>query len=92
MKFIAVAASGGMETLKPALQLIYMTRASAYRDVVKSFIHGWPRRHPAGHGEKRDFKSEHQSDMPSKCNLLNIFCNRQHMLGSSSTPTNEASS
>ncbi|GAB4833336.1 hypothetical protein Ancab_031580 [Ancistrocladus abbreviatus] len=38
---LAVAARGGMETLKPALQRIYMTRASAYRDALKSFIEGY---------------------------------------------------
>ncbi|TQD70573.1 hypothetical protein C1H46_043895 [Malus baccata] len=36
-----VAARGGMETLKPALQRVYMTRASAYRDALQSFIHGY---------------------------------------------------
>lgn len=41
MNFIAVAAKGGMETLKPALQRIYMTRASAYRDALKNFIEGY---------------------------------------------------
>jgi hypothetical protein len=30
-----------METLKPALQRVYMTRASAYRDGLKSFIQGY---------------------------------------------------
>ncbi|XP_073136287.1 uncharacterized protein [Henckelia pumila] len=38
---LAVAARGGMETLKPALQLVYMTRASAYRDALRSFIEGY---------------------------------------------------
>ncbi|XP_071741118.1 uncharacterized protein [Rutidosis leptorrhynchoides] len=38
---LAVAARGGMETLRPALQRVYMTRASAYRDALKSFIHGY---------------------------------------------------
>ncbi|XVF55794.1 hypothetical protein PTKIN_Ptkin06aG0065500 [Pterospermum kingtungense] len=32
-----VAARGGMETLRPALRRLYMTRASAYRDALKSF-------------------------------------------------------
>ncbi|XP_061373058.1 uncharacterized protein LOC133315445 [Gastrolobium bilobum] len=36
-----VAARGGMETLKPALQRVYMARASAYRDALKSFIEGY---------------------------------------------------
>ncbi|KAK5841368.1 hypothetical protein PVK06_003688 [Gossypium arboreum] len=35
------AARGGMETLRPALQRLYMTRASAYRDALKSFIEGY---------------------------------------------------
>ncbi|KAI3749831.1 hypothetical protein L2E82_20447 [Cichorium intybus] len=38
---LAVAARGGMETLRPALQRVYMTRASAYRDALKSFIQGY---------------------------------------------------
>lgn len=38
---LAVAARGGMETLRPALQRLYMIRASAYRDALKSFIQGY---------------------------------------------------
>ncbi|XP_057510294.1 uncharacterized protein LOC130792756 [Actinidia eriantha] len=38
---LAVAARGGMETLRPALQRVYMTRASAYKDALKSFIDGY---------------------------------------------------
>ncbi|KAH1113250.1 hypothetical protein J1N35_006628 [Gossypium stocksii] len=38
---IAIAARGGMETLRPVLQRLYMTRASAYRDALKSFIEGY---------------------------------------------------
>ncbi|CAH1447005.1 unnamed protein product [Lactuca virosa] len=38
---LAVAARGGMETLRPALQRVYMIRASAYRDALKSFIQGY---------------------------------------------------
>ncbi|KAA0043851.1 uncharacterized protein E5676_scaffold352G004180 [Cucumis melo var. makuwa] len=38
---LAVAARGGMETLKPALQRVYMTRAAAYRDALKKFIDGY---------------------------------------------------
>jgi len=37
----AVAARGGMETLRPALQRLYMTRASAYKDALKGFIEGY---------------------------------------------------
>lgn len=38
---LAVAARGGMETLRPALQRVYMTRASAYRDALRAFIEGY---------------------------------------------------
>ncbi|KAK8955154.1 hypothetical protein KSP40_PGU009701 [Platanthera guangdongensis] len=38
---ILVSARGGMETLRPALQRLYMTRASAYKDALKSFIQGY---------------------------------------------------
>ena len=41
MNLIAVAARGGMETLRPALQRVYMTRISSYRDALKSFIEGY---------------------------------------------------
>jgi len=38
---VAVAARGGMETLRPVLQRIYMTRATAYKDALKNFIEGY---------------------------------------------------
>ncbi|XP_042461478.1 uncharacterized protein LOC122045355 [Zingiber officinale] len=38
---LAVAARGGMETLRPALQHIYMARASAYRDALIAFVEGY---------------------------------------------------
>ncbi|MFQ6666432.1 hypothetical protein Gotur_032791 [Gossypium turneri] len=44
-----------METLRPALQRLYMTRASAYRDALKEFHRRISRRYPAGHGEKGRF-------------------------------------
>lgn len=37
----ALAARAGAEHVKPALQRIYMTRASAYRDALKSFVEGY---------------------------------------------------
>lgn len=37
----ALAARAGAEHIKPALQRIYMTRASAYRDALKSFVDGY---------------------------------------------------
>ncbi|KAK6942566.1 hypothetical protein RJ641_027943, partial [Dillenia turbinata] len=36
-----IASRGGMETLRPAFQWLYMTRASAYKDALKSFIQGY---------------------------------------------------
>ena len=56
-----MAARGGMETLRPALQRVYMTRASAYKDALKSFIDGYQE------GiqqilEKRDSKSQKESE------------------------------
>ncbi|KAB2050609.1 hypothetical protein ES319_A13G258200v1 [Gossypium barbadense] len=41
LSYLAIAARGGIETLRPALQRLYMTRASAYRDALKSFIEGY---------------------------------------------------
>ncbi|KAK9118230.1 hypothetical protein Scep_016323 [Stephania cephalantha] len=38
---LPVAARGGMETLRPALQRLCMTRAPAYRDALKGFIEGY---------------------------------------------------
>ncbi|KAL6987327.1 hypothetical protein U1Q18_013075 [Sarracenia purpurea var. burkii] len=41
INLIAVAAQGGMETLRPEVQRVYMTRALVYRDALKSFIEGY---------------------------------------------------
>lgn len=57
---IAVAARGGMETLRPALQRLYMTRASAYKDALKSFIEGYQE----GVQQVRDKKDEFESQKP----------------------------
>jgi len=38
---LALAARAGAEHIKPALQRIYMTRATAYRDALKSFVEGY---------------------------------------------------
>lgn len=57
---IAVAARGGMETLKPALQRLYMTRASAYKDAMKSFIEGYQE----GVQHIMDKKEESESQKP----------------------------
>lgn len=62
-KLIAVAARGGVETLKPALQRVYMTRASAYRDALKSFIQGYQEGiHQVMEKNKKeeDSKSQHE--------------------------------
>lgn len=38
---LAVAAKAGSEHIRPALQRIYMTKASAYRDALKNFVDGY---------------------------------------------------
>ncbi|XP_043723899.1 uncharacterized protein LOC122670922 [Telopea speciosissima] len=59
---LAVAARGGMETLKPALQRVYMTRASAYRDALKSFIQGYQEGIKQVMEKKEDSKSQQPED------------------------------
>ncbi|GMN39421.1 hypothetical protein TIFTF001_008654 [Ficus carica] len=59
---LAVAARGGMETLRPALQRVYMTRASAYRDALKSFIEGYQEGIQQTMEKKDDSKSQKESD------------------------------
>lgn len=61
-KLTAVATRGGMETLRPALQRIYMTRASAYRDALKSFIDGYQEGIQQVMEKKDDSKSQKESD------------------------------
>ena len=53
----SVAARGGMETLRPALQRVYVTRASAYRDALKSFIEGYQEGIQQIMEKKEDFDS-----------------------------------
>ncbi|MQL95536.1 hypothetical protein Taro_028212 [Colocasia esculenta] len=61
---------GGMETLRPALPRLYMTRASAYRDALKSFIQGYKeglQQVTEGNGGPRgDSKSEPLNDGEEK--------------------------
>lgn len=63
-KLTAVAARGGMETLRPALQRVYMTRASAYRDALKSFIEGYQEGIQQVMEKKEDSKSQPKSNAP----------------------------
>ncbi|ERM98630.1 uncharacterized protein LOC18426647 [Amborella trichopoda] len=70
---LAVAARGGMETLRPALQRVYMTRASAYRDALKSFIQGYQEGLQEVLADKENPKSsqpqgekDHPKDHPKK--------------------------
>lgn len=65
-KCIAVAARGGMETLRPALQRVYMTRASAYRDALKSFIGGYQEGIQQVMEEREESKSKQGSDPPKQ--------------------------
>lgn len=62
---LAVAARGGMETLKPALQRVYMTRASAYRDALKSFIEGY-QEGVQQVMEKKEYSKSQPGDDPPK--------------------------
>ncbi|KDP36182.1 hypothetical protein JCGZ_08826 [Jatropha curcas] len=63
---LAVAARGGMETLRPALQRVYMTRASAYRDALKSFIEGYQEGIQQVMEKKEEAKSKQENDTPNK--------------------------
>lgn len=55
-----------METLRPALQRVYMTRASAYRDALKSFIEGYQEGVQQVMEKKEDSKPQEDADLPKK--------------------------
>ncbi|CAA3021270.1 Hypothetical predicted protein [Olea europaea subsp. europaea] len=61
---LAVAARGGLETLRPALQRVYMTRAAAYRDALRSFIEGYQEGIQQVMEKKEDSKSQLGEDPP----------------------------
>ncbi|XP_050228986.1 uncharacterized protein LOC126678141 [Mercurialis annua] len=61
---LAVAAKGGMETLRPALQRLYMTRASAYRDALRSFIEGYKEGVQQVMEKKEESKTQQEGDFP----------------------------
>ncbi|KAI3471905.1 hypothetical protein Pfo_028593 [Paulownia fortunei] len=63
---LAVAAKGGMETLRPALQRVYMTRASAYRDALRSFIEGYQEGIQQVMEKREDSKSQQGADTPKR--------------------------
>ncbi|GAV89104.1 hypothetical protein CFOL_v3_32524 [Cephalotus follicularis] len=63
---LAVAARGGMETLRPALQKVYMTRAYAYKDALKSFIEGYQDGVQQVMGKTEDKKNEQEADLTRK--------------------------
>ncbi|KAL9332122.1 hypothetical protein ACSQ67_001732 [Phaseolus vulgaris] len=62
-----------METLRPALQRVYMTRASAYRDALKSFIEGYQEGVQQVMEKKEDSKTQEDADLPPK-NQLELAC------------------
>lgn len=64
---LAVAARGGMETLRPVLQRVYMMRATSYRDALKAFIQGYQEglKQVMEEGEKAD-KSNTEGDDQKK--------------------------
>lgn len=61
-----MAAKGGMETLRPALQRLYMTRASAYRDALKSFIVGYQEGVQEVMEKKEDSKTQEDGNASKK--------------------------
>ncbi|XP_020595642.1 uncharacterized protein LOC110036021 [Phalaenopsis equestris] len=63
---LAVAARGGMETLKPALQRLYMIRASAYRDALKCFIQGYQEGINSVMDKSKDTNLKMQDGVPRK--------------------------
>ena len=66
INLLVVAARGGMETLRPALQRVYMTRASAYRDALKSFIEGYQEGIQHVMVKKEDSTAQQEEDTPKK--------------------------
>ncbi|KAI3966060.1 hypothetical protein MKX01_001541 [Papaver californicum] len=65
-RMMTVAARGGMETLRPALQRVYMTRASSYRDALKSFIQGYQEGVQQVMSGKDDPKFQQLEDPPKR--------------------------
>ncbi|XP_051144875.1 uncharacterized protein LOC127260900 [Andrographis paniculata] len=63
---LAVAARGGMETLRPALQRIYMTRASAYRDALRNFIEGYQEGIQEVMEKKENLKPQDGAESPKR--------------------------
>lgn len=55
-----------METLRPALQRVYMTRASAYKDALKSFIDGYQEGVQQVMEKKGDAKPQKEGDVPKR--------------------------
>ncbi|XP_017627697.1 uncharacterized protein LOC108470761 [Gossypium arboreum] len=66
MALEAIAARGGMEALRSALQRLYMTRASAYRDALKSFIEGYQEGIQQIMDKKEDSSKAHQEGNTDK--------------------------
>lgn len=55
-----------METLRPALQRLYMTKASAYKDAMKSFIEGYLEGVQQVREKKENPKNEDDADVSKK--------------------------
>ncbi|CAL5389191.1 unnamed protein product [Camellia sinensis] len=70
---LVVAARGGMETLRPALQRVYMTRASAYRDALKSFIEGYQEGIQQVMVKKEDSTAQQEEDTPKKSCAIYLY-------------------
>ena len=61
-----LAARGGMEALRPALQRVYMTRASACRDGLKSFLQGYQEGTREVLEKKEEYESQPKEDIHRK--------------------------
>jgi hypothetical protein len=59
-----MAARGGMEALRPALQREYMTGASAYRDALKSFIERYQEGIQQVMEKNQDSNSQQEANAP----------------------------
>ncbi|TYJ12032.1 hypothetical protein E1A91_A11G320200v1 [Gossypium mustelinum] len=66
MALEAIAARGGMEALRSALQRLYMTRASTDRDALKSFIEGYQEGIQQIMDKKEDSSKAHQEGNTDK--------------------------
>ncbi|KAL2612316.1 hypothetical protein R1flu_024008 [Riccia fluitans] len=94
---LALAARAGGDRLKPALQRLYMTRAAAYRDALKSFVEGYregiaevmasdPLKNLKGSGPDRDCPSKDETAKSGSSDFR-----EQHGRSTAKEPSKESS-